>query len=130
MKLVNVLVLATLLASCEPKGESLEAVPAESTLSASDSVLASAERSSQILDSVTNVTTEKVHSNVTKLTQTIDNYEKQIKSAIKVKTVERVIHDTVYIETKRSFWGKTRTNITQKTDSSTNQVEIIDTLRN
>ena len=131
MKLKTLLIVCLLLAGCGTQTETeVEAPKATSTadlLNTSDSVIANAERSSQILDSVTTVTTEKVHNNIKVLTNTITNYETKIKAATKTITVEKVIHDTVYIETKKSFWGKTKTNVTTKSDSTIGQSEIVDT---
>ena len=133
MKLKTLLIVCLLLAGCGTQTETeVEAPKTTSTadlLNTSDSVIANAERSSQILDSVTTVTTEKVHDNIKVLTNTITNYETQIKTATKTKTitVEKVIHDTVYIETKKSFWGKTKTNVTTKSDSTIGQSEVVDT---
>jgi hypothetical protein len=39
-----------------------------------------------------------------------------------------VKRDTVFIETKKNFWGKTKTNVKVISDSST--TEIIDTIKN
>ncbi len=131
MKLKTLLIVCLLLAGCGTQTETeVEAPKATSTadlLNTSDSVIANAERSSQILDSVTTVTTEKVHDNIKVLTNTITNYETKIKAATKTITVEKVIHDTVYIETKKSFWGKTKTNVTTKSDSTIGQSEVVDT---
>ena len=41
-----------------------------------------------------------------------------------VKTVYKI--DTVYIETKKNFWGKEKTNTTIKSDST----EVVDSLLN
>lgn len=40
--------------------------------------------------------------------------------------VEKIIRDTVYIETKKNFWGKTKTNTSIKSDST----ETVDSLNN
>jgi len=131
MKLKTLLIVCLLLAGCGTQTETeVEAPKTTSTadlLNTSDSVIANAERSSQILDSVTTATTEKVHDNIKVLTNTITNYETKIKAATKTITVEKVIHDTVYIETKKSFWGKTKTNVTTKSDSTIGQSEVVDT---
>jgi|694.fasta_scaffold116206_3 hypothetical protein len=39
-----------------------------------------------------------------------------------------VKRDTVFIETKKNFWGKTKTNVRVSSDSNT--TEIVDTLNN
>jgi len=128
MKLTNVL-LACLIAGCTKNSEVPTSVitTTDSLIAVSDSIAANAERSGQILDSVTTATTEKVTDNVQVLTNTITNYETKIKAATKTITVEKIIHDTVYIETKKSFWGKTKTSVTTKSDSTLNQLEVIDT---
>ena len=130
MKLKTLLIVCLLLAGCGTQTE-VEAPKTTSTadlLNTSDSVIANAERSSQILDSVTTVTTEKVHDNIKVLTNTITNYETKIKTtnATKTITVEKIIHDTVYIETKKSFWGKTKISVAKSTtsiDSASNLIE-------
>ena len=128
MKLRNVLIVC-LLVGCSTNIETktLELNHTDSLIAVSDSMMAKAECSSKVLDSVTTVTTEKVTGNIDKLTETITNYETQIKSAIKVKNIEKIIRDTVYIETKKSFWGKTKKSITTKSDSTFDQSETIDT---
>jgi hypothetical protein len=126
MKL-KALLIVCLLVGCGTQTKAPEVTSTDSLLIVSDSVAANAERSSQILDSVTVVTTEKVHDNIKVLTNTITNYETKIKAATKTITVEKIIRDTVYIETKKSFWGKTKTNVTTKSDSTTGQSEVVDT---
>ena len=130
MKLKSILVASMLLAGCNhTETTPTEITKTDSLLMASDSVILKAEQSTKLLDSVTTATTQKVNDNVNELEKTINVYETQIKSALKVKQVEKIIHDTVYIETKKSFWGKTKTNITTKSDSITNESEKIDTLQ-
>lgn len=127
MKIRNIILTALLIGCGTSNTEVHEPTKTDSLLIISDSVAASAARSSDILDSVTTVTAEKVTDNVKVLTNTINNYETKIKSAVKIKTVEKVIRDTVYIETKKSFWGKTKKSITTSSDSSINQLEAVDT---
>ena len=122
------LLVVSLLAGCTSTTQTPEELSkTDSLLLVSDSVAARAERSGKLLDSVTTATAEKVTSDVKELNETIDKYEVRIKSAVKVQTTEKIIHDTVYIETKKSFWGRTKTNITTKSDSSINQSEVVDT---
>ena len=48
---------------------------------------------------------------------------------------ENVRIDTVFVETKKSFWGKTKTTINTKTDTSSNQaidsivIRSVDTIK-
>lgn len=129
MKLRYILI-AFLLVGCGSDSQAPQLTKTDSLLIKSDSAIASVNTSSGVLDSVTEVTTEKVNDHIKVLTNTITNYETQIKSAVKVKTVEKIIHDTVYIEVKKSFWGKTKTSVTKKSDSTLNQSEIVDTTNN
>jgi len=126
MKVTNILITC-LLAGCTTNTEAPEVTNTDSLMAVSDSVMAKAECSSQVLDSVTTVTAEKVTDNVQVLTNAITNYETKIKAATKTITVEKVIRDTVYIETKKSFWGKTKKSITTTSDSSVDQSEVVDT---
>ena len=134
MKLSNLIVVSTLfLISCgtnEPK----ESVPTktDTLLEQSDIVIKNAEGSAKKIDSVTNVTSEKLNNNIEVLTKTIDNYKvesQKIKTTIKEKIVYKT--DTVFIETKKNFWGKTKKNVTTTSDSSVNLSESVsDTLIN
>jgi len=126
MKVTNILI-ACLLVGCTTNTEAPEVTNTDSLIAVSDSVAASAAHSNQVLDSVTTVTAEKVTDNIQVLTNTITNYETKIKAATKTITVEKVIRDTVYIETKKSFWGKTKKSITTTSDSSIDQSEVVDT---
>ena len=130
MKLKSVLV-ALAFAGCTSSETATPVMTrTDSLMIESDSVIAKAECSSKVLDSVTTATAEKVTGNVDELTKTITNYENQIKAATKVRAVERIIRDTVYIETKKSFWGKTKTSLSRKSDSSISESETIDTTQN
>jgi hypothetical protein len=75
-----------------------------------------AQQSADELTAVTNETTEKVSNNVQKLTEQIKVYEMQTKTIKAVKQV--VIHDTIYIEKKKNFWGKEKTTINKVSDST------------
>lgn len=127
MKNILILLLLSLVSCSDQPQEPPPATSSAPTLEAADSVLIKAEQSTKHLDSITEVTAEKVKHDVKKLNETITNYETKIKAATKTITVEKVIHDTVYIETKKSFWGKTKTSVTTKSDSTIGQSEVIDT---
>lgn len=79
-------------------------------------------------DSVTKETIVKVIKEIKVLNNEIEKY----KEVSKVKTVaaEKIVYriDTVYIETKKNFWGREKTNTTVKSDSSV--VEKIDSTEN
>ena len=134
MKLSNLIVVSTLfLISCGTNS-SKESVPTktDTLLEQSDIVIKNAEGSAKKIDSVTNVTSEKLNNNIEVLTKTIDNYKvesQKIKTTIKEKIVYKI--DTVFIETKKNFWGKTKKNVTTTSDSSVNLSESVsDTLIN
>lgn len=84
-----------------------------------DSVIMKAQQSADELAAVTNETTEKVSNNVQKLNEQIKVYEQQTKTIKAVKQV--VVHDTVYIEKKKNFWGKEKTTINKVSDSTTSE---------
>jgi len=64
---------------------------------------------------------EKVKNTVNKiesLKEEVSVLKEEVKTAkMAVKTVYKI--DTVYIETKKNFWGKSKTNTTTKYDSTT-----------
>ena len=130
MKLKTIIATLLLVGCSSTESPSPVISKTDSLIIESDNVAAKAEESSKILDSVTNVTSEKVHSNIKELNKTITNYENEIKAATKVKAVEKIIHDTVYIETKKSFWGRTKTSISKKSDSTVSESETVDTTQN
>jgi len=84
-----------------------------------DSLIMKAQQSADQLTAVTNETTEKVTGNVEKLTEQIKIYETQTKTIKAVKQV--VIHDTIYIEKKKNFWGKEKTTINRASDSTSTE---------
>jgi len=88
-----------------------------------DSIIMKAQQSADELTAVTNETTEKVTGNVEKLTEQIKIYETQTKTIKAIKQV--IVHDTVYIEKKKNFWGKEKTTMSKVSDSTTN--ESVDT---
>lgn len=102
------------------------AVAATPAMDEADSVIMKAQQSADELAAVTNETTEKVTTSVQKLTEQIKVYEQQTKTVRAVKQV--VIHDTIYIEKKKNFWGKEKTTISNVSDSSVN--ESVDTTSN
>ena len=79
-------------------------------------------------DSVTKQTIVKVIREIKVLNNEVEKY----KEVSKLKTVaaDKIVYkiDTVYIETKKNFWGKEKTNTTIKSDSSV--VEKIDSTEN
>jgi Flp pilus assembly CpaF family ATPase len=122
-----------LLASCknqEYKAIDVKTAKIDSIIESSkknvDSVLIINQKS----DSAAKQTIVKVIKEIKYLTNEVEKY-KEIETLLK-KTVatEKIVYkiDTVYIETKKNFWGKEKTNTTIKSDSIVK--ESIDTLNN
>jgi hypothetical protein len=87
----------------------------------SDSIVARAEKSGNILDSVTTKTVDETTDKINLLTKTIEIYKtKNTKMMIvenNIKTINR--RDTVYIEVDKSLGGNSETKISVKSDSTT-----------
>jgi uncharacterized protein YcfL len=99
-----------------PVGSTATEVP---VMDETDSLIMKAQQSADQLTTVTNETADKVSNNVHKLTEQIKVYELQTKTIKAVKQV--VIHDTIYIEKKKNFWGKEKTTINRASDSTSTE---------
>lgn len=89
-----------------------------------DSIIKSSEvnlvRSDSVNRESEKIITQKINQTVAK----INDLKEEVKTAkLAVKTVTRI--DTVYIETKKNFWGKTKTSTVVKSDST----EVVDSLQ-
>lgn len=118
------LLLLTLVVSCnEPISVNLESVETtDSVLYQSDKNLMVADTISKLSDSSTKEKIILVVSEIKYLTKEIEKFKTErvlLESKLK-ETSEKVIYrvDTVYIETKRNFWGKEKTAISTKSDST------------
>jgi hypothetical protein len=71
-------------------------------------------------DSATNKTIYKIIKEIGYLTTEVNNYKKINLMSKEVVSTEKIIYkiDTVYIETKKNFWGKEKTKTSVKSDSS------------
>ena len=71
-------------------------------------------------DSATNKTIYKIIKEIGYLTTEVNNYKKINLLSKEVVSTEKIIYkiDTVYIETKKNFWGKEKTKTSVKSDSS------------
>lgn len=121
----NILVISLLfLLSCnqstDVKLENLNDL--DSVLILSNKNLMLADTVAKKSDSTTKEQIVLVISEIKYLTKEIDRYKTEkitLESKLK-ETSEKVIYrvDTVYIETKRNFWGKEKTAISTKSDST------------
>ena len=128
MKLSNLLIGFTIfLFSCGSKSDEPIQTKTDTLLFESDIVIKKAELSSKKIDSVTNETSEKLNDNIDVLNSTINNYKIQAQKIKSVSIKEKIIYkvDTVFIETKKNFWGKTKKSVSSVSDSSVNQTESV-----
>lgn len=129
MKFVLPILFYTFLIGCS-ESESLE----KQYVSTSDSILIKSQSNLDTAaivnhksDSITKENVVKVIKEIKFLTNEVEKY-KEINLMMSQKVInEKIIYkiDTVYIETKRNFWGKEKTSTSIKSDSMVN--ERIDT---
>jgi hypothetical protein len=145
MKQILVIIVALFLLSC---GNNTTQEAVTNNTSAIDSLIMQSSKnldSIQVLDKKTDSATKKtivkivreiryLNDTIKYLGDTLAKY-REILSTQTVST-EKVVYkiDTVYIETKKSFWGKQKTNTTVKSDSviteKTDIIEKVDTTGN
>lgn len=106
--------------SIEKKYEKTDSIinNSKKTIITSDSVI-------RKTDKVISEKIEKTAGEIKSLNNEINGLQQELKlSKLAVKTITKI--DTVYIETKKNFWGKTKTNTTIKSDST----QTVDSLDN
>lgn len=116
------LIITLFLFSCKSQVEevTVEVTATDSLLEKSKKGLDSAVVINHKSDSAAKKTIIKVIKDVKYLNKVVDQY-KQIQALTKETVVtEKIIYkiDTVYIETKKNFWGKEKTSTTVKSDST------------
>ena len=119
-RLLLLVILFSLSCNNQIKEAPVEASAADLLLEKSQKGLDSAIVINNKSDSATKRTITKVVKEIKYLNNVVDQY-KQIQATTKELTVvEKIVYkiDTVYIETKKNFWGKEKTNTTIKTDST------------
>lgn len=142
MRKILFLLFAFVVSCSEPTSVNLESVEvSDSILFQSDKNLMVADTIAKLSDSSTKERIVLVVSEINYLTKEIEKFKTEritLESKLK-ETSEKIIYriDTVYIETKKNFWGKEKTNISTKSDSSVqinsdtlvNTLQSIDTLK-
>lgn len=142
MRSILLLLLAFVVSCSEPTSVNLESVKvSDSILYQSDKNLMVADTVAKLSDSSTKERIVLVVSEINYLTKEVEKFKTEritLESKLK-ETSEKIIYriDTVYIETKKNFWGKEKTNISTKSDSSiqinsdtlVNTNQSIDTLK-
>ena len=100
--------------------------PIEVKIAEADSVIAHSEK--VVVESF--IVTKKVDSvvkhDIVQFFDELQQAKEEVKSLKSVQKIEKVRIDTVYIETKKNFWGKEKTKTTVISDSTV----IIDSLQN
>jgi ABC-type phosphate/phosphonate transport system substrate-binding protein len=91
-----------------------------------DSVIAHSERVVNESFVVTKKVDSVVKHDIVKVFDELHQAKEQINSLRSVQKIEKVRIDTVYIETKKNFWGKEKTKTTVVSDS----IVIVDSLEN
>lgn len=117
------LICALVIAGCssEKTVETTEAKIAEA-----DSVIAHSQEVVEQAFIVNERADSIVREDVAKVVDEIKAMNLEVQSLRAVQKIEKVRIDTVYIETKRNFWGKEKTKTTVVSDSTV----IIDSLEN
>ncbi len=93
-----------------------------------DSILIKSKETVFKTDSISKKVDQQIEDKVKDVKEDIADLKKEniaLSKAALIKT-EKIIRDTVYIETKKNFWGKTKTSTNVKSDST----ETIDSLNN
>lgn len=101
----------------------------ETTYEKIDSVIQSSQINIVRSDSVNRENEKSVAEKVDQAVQKIKILKQEIQIA---KTMTKTVYivDTVYIETKKNFWGKEKTDVTITSDSTVTETEVVDTLKN
>lgn len=98
----------------------------EAKIAEADSVIAHSQEVVEQAFIVNERTDSIVREDVAKVVDEIKAMNLEVQSLKSVQKIEKVRIDTVYIETKRNFWGKEKTKTTVVSDSTV----IIDSLEN
>jgi hypothetical protein len=137
-----ILFIVFLLVSCGNKEDNniknKTVVIADSTIVNSQNNIIVCDTVQKKSDSITHEKVVKVITNIKYLTNTVEKlkFEKlQLSKELKISK-QNVRVDTVFIETKKSFWGREKKTITTKSDSqdvetidSTTTEKVLDTIK-
>lgn len=117
------LILSLCLFSCSTSKVEPEIVEVDSVLLNSEQHLITSDSIQKKSDSTTKAQVIKVIREFKYLTNEVEKFKTERIQLMNVQnlTTEKIIYriDTVYIETKKNFWGKEKTSTSVKSDSST-----------
>jgi hypothetical protein len=121
MRKISFFVICIFLASCQEEEVSVETPVADSIILKSQDNLIVSEKQNAMADSAVAKKTQKIIEKIGFLTREVYNYKLEREKMLEeIKTTtSKVVYkiDTVYIETKKNFWGKTKTSTSVKSDS-------------
>jgi hypothetical protein len=132
MKRILFLAILFLVSCGSPKNETQEVYEKteeiDSLLKSSNSHIDTAVAVTKSSDSIVHDKVIKVIKEIKYLTKEVDRYRSVEKLTKEVVATEKIVYriDTVYVETKKNFWGKEKTKTSVKSDSTV--VDNIDTL--
>lgn len=122
MRKVIILPILFILSCTSRKSEAVTETPskADSILEMSKGHFDSAVVVSKKSDSATSKTIYKIIKEIGFLTNVVEKYKQVEQLKVQTLTSERIVYitDTVYIETKKNFWGKEKVKTSVKSDSS------------
>lgn len=117
------IILSLYLFSCSNSEVEPEIVEVDSVLLNSEQHLITSDSIQKKSDSTTKAQVIKVIREFKYLTNEVEKFKTERIQLMNVQnlTTEKIIYriDTVYIETKKNFWGKEKTSTSVKSDSST-----------
>jgi hypothetical protein len=126
MKKLNLLILTLLLVGCSSPQLNPKI---ENNYEKIDSIVSNSEINIVRSDSVNRENEKSVAQKVEQAVQKIKILKQEIEFAkTTTKTIYRI--DTIYIETKKNFWGKEKTDVIVTSDSSVTETEVLDTIKN
>jgi hypothetical protein len=119
----TLILLAICIVGCVNKVEPIytekETFEFDSLINHSKEIIYQSESANHKVDSI-------VKKEIVEVIQQLDNAKAELNNLKLVQKIEKVRIDTVYIETKRNFWGKEKTKTTVVSDS----IVTVDSLEN
>jgi len=126
MKVVY-LVGLLLAVSCSPNQSSIKD-STEQEYAEIDSIIQTSREHVMVNDSINKVSEEIISKKIDQTVYRIETLKEEVAEAKLAASRVVTKTDTIYIETKKNFWGKAKTTTSIKSDSTVE--EVIDTLNN
>jgi len=126
MKVVHLIGLL-LLAGCSTKEPSTKDL-VEQEYAGIDSIIQTSQEHVLVNDSINKVSERIIAKKIDQTVYKIEALKAEVEEAKLVSSKVITKTDTIYIETKKNFWGKAKTTTSVKSDSTVE--ELVDTLNN